>query len=112
MIYCPCAKMLKFQYQKRKQRQLKQLQGIKLLLNCGFDFVLVELQNKMKPACCTDPNQPAQSFIKSVCYPESYKFTSKATTWGCNHEKFACDMFLDVHKGSHENVTYMTQVSS
>lgn len=37
--------------------------------------------SKMKTACCTDPNQPAQSFIKSVCYPESYKFTSKATTW-------------------------------
>ena len=60
--------------------------------------------SKMKTACCTDPKQPSQSFIKSVCYPESYKFTSKATTWGCNHEKFARDMFLDVHKESHENV--------
>lgn len=44
--------------------------------------------SKMKTTCCTDPNQPAQRFIKSVCYPESYKCTSKATTWGCNHEKF------------------------
>lgn len=60
--------------------------------------------SKMKTACCTDPNQPAQSLIKSVCYPQSYKFTSKATTWGCSHEKFACDMFTDEHKKSHENV--------
>uniref|UniRef100_A0A8C5ELC2 YqaJ viral recombinase domain-containing protein n=1 Tax=Gouania willdenowi TaxID=441366 RepID=A0A8C5ELC2_GOUWI len=60
--------------------------------------------SKMKTTCCTEPTQPAQSFIKSVCYPESYKFTSKATTWGCNHEKFACDMFIDVHKKCHENV--------
>ena len=60
--------------------------------------------SKMKTACCTDPKQPAQSLIKSVCYPESYRFTSKATTWGCNHEKFARDMFIDVHKESHENV--------
>lgn len=42
--------------------------------------------------------------IKSVCYPESYKFTSKATTWGCTHEKLARDMFTDQHKKSHENV--------
>lgn len=35
---------------------------------------------KMKTACCTDHNQPAQSLIKSVCYHQSYKFTSKATT--------------------------------
>jgi len=60
--------------------------------------------SKIKTACCTDPKQPSQSFIKSVCYPESYKFTSKATTWGCNHEKLARDMFIDVHKKSHENV--------
>lgn len=47
----------------------------------------------------------AQSFIKSVCYPESYKFTSKATAWGCNHDKFARNKFIDVPKESHENVT-------
>ena len=29
------------------------------------------------------------SLIKSVCYPESHKFFSKATQWGCKHEKEA-----------------------
>lgn len=37
--------MMTFQYQRSKQRQLRPLQGIKLPLNCGFDFVLVELQH-------------------------------------------------------------------
>ena len=60
--------------------------------------------SKMKTACCTNPKQPAKSLIKSVCYPESYKFTSIATTWGCSHEKYACDMFIEEHKKSHENV--------
>ncbi|XP_061580348.1 inhibitor of growth protein 1-like isoform X1 [Cololabis saira] len=60
--------------------------------------------SKMKTACCTDPNKPAQSLIKSVCYPESYKFTSKAMTWGCDHETFARDIFINDHKKRHENV--------
>jgi hypothetical protein len=47
---------------------------------------------------------PAQSLIKSVCYPESYKFSSRATGWGCEHEKFARDIFLDTLKLSHDNV--------
>lgn len=60
--------------------------------------------SKMKTACCTDPTLPAQSLIKSVCYPESYKFSSRATGWGCEHEKFARDIFLDKLKLSHDNV--------
>ena len=104
VIYCPHAKMLKFPFQRSKQRQLRPLQGIKLPLN-WFRFCAGRITaSKMKTACCTDPKQPAQSLIKSVCYSESYRFTSKATTWGCNHEKFARDMFIDVHKESHENV--------
>ena len=51
------------------------------------------MRSKMKTACCTDPPLPAQSLIKSVCYPESYKFSSRATGWGCEHEKFARHIF-------------------
>ncbi|XP_041349329.1 uncharacterized protein LOC121368656 [Gigantopelta aegis] len=59
--------------------------------------------SKMKTACCTDPASPAQSLIKSVCYPESYKFSTKATQWGCQHEKYALDIFMDKMKPLHEN---------
>ncbi|KAK6176048.1 hypothetical protein SNE40_014409 [Patella caerulea] len=60
--------------------------------------------SKMKNACCTDPTLPAQSLIKSICYPENYRFSSKATQWGCQHEKYACDIFLDKLKPLHDNI--------
>ena len=42
--------------------------------------------SKFKNACCTDPANPSKSLIMSVCYPEVYRFSSKATKWGCQHE--------------------------
>ena len=36
--------------------------------------------SKMKSVCHTDPDQPSQSLIKQICYPESAMFCSKATT--------------------------------
>ena len=60
--------------------------------------------SKMKTACCTDPTLPSQTLIKTVCYPESYKFSSSATVWGCQHEKYARDIFVDKLKDKHENV--------
>lgn len=59
--------------------------------------------SKMKAVCETNQANPAQSIIKAICYPESTKFTSKATTWGCKHEQLAQDCFLDNMKLSHEN---------
>lgn len=35
--------------------------------------------SKFKAACSTDPHQPAQSLVKSICYPEAYKFDVEAT---------------------------------
>ena len=57
--------------------------------------------SKMKLACCTDPTQPAASLIKAVCYPDRFRFTSKATDWGCSHEKLARDMFLEQFRLDH-----------
>ena len=55
----------------------------------------------MKTACSTDPTMPAQSFIKSVCYPEGYTFSCG---WGCEHEQYARDIFVEKYKLSHDNV--------
>lgn len=30
--------------------------------------------------------QPSLSLLKSVCYPDIYKFSNPAITWGCDHE--------------------------
>ena len=36
-----------------------------------------------------DPHQPSISLPKSICYPETHRFSTKATIWGCEHEKDA-----------------------
>ena len=41
-----------------------------------------------KQVVCTNPDQPSISLLKGVCYPEMNKFTTTATEWGCQHEKF------------------------
>ena len=30
----------------------------------------------------TDPNKPSLSLLKAICYPETYKFSTQATSWG------------------------------
>ena len=58
----------------------------------------------MKAVCSTDPSNPAQSLIKSICYPDQQKFCSAATKWGCDHEKVALDKFVKLYRTTHENV--------
>ena len=59
--------------------------------------------SRMKSVCCTDPADPAQSLVKAVSYPESFKFTTKATSWGCKHEKFARDVYTKTMTGKHND---------
>jgi len=42
--------------------------------------------SKIKSVCGTDVSNPAQSLISSICYPQLHKFTTRATTCGCEHE--------------------------
>ena len=59
--------------------------------------------SKMKAVCRTDQNKPSISLIKNICYPEKFKFSTKATYWGCEHEKEACDSFVSKMKETHKN---------
>ena len=36
--------------------------------------------------CHTNPAQPSQPLIKSICYPHLFKINTKAVTYGCKHE--------------------------
>ncbi len=58
--------------------------------------------SKMKAACRTDPTSPAQSLIKVICYPEAFKFVSAAASWGCNHEKYARDTYVNHMIAKHD----------
>jgi len=61
--------------------------------------------SRMKAVCHTDATNPSQSLVKSICYPESFCFTSRQTTWGCKHEKSARDQYVKAQKSKHTNFT-------
>ena len=41
--------------------------------------------SKMKRICGWNPDQPSQSLVKAVCYPEAASFIVAATQLGCKH---------------------------
>jgi len=55
--------------------------------------------------CHTRSEMPSQSLIKTICYPEAFSFTSKATSWGCQQEKQARDIYVKVLKRHHDDFT-------
>ena len=58
--------------------------------------------SKFRSACCTDPANPSKSLIMSVCYPQLFRFSNKATEWGCHHEQLALEIYL--HRRQHDNM--------
>ena len=44
--------------------------------------------SRIKQAVCTNPDKPSLFLFKGVCYPEMNKFTTIATEWVCQYEKF------------------------
>ena len=61
--------------------------------------------SRMKAECHTNATDPSQSLLKSICYPESFCFTSQQTTWGCKHQKSARDLYVKLQKSKHSNLT-------
>ncbi|XP_038045000.1 uncharacterized protein LOC119725695 isoform X1 [Patiria miniata] len=59
--------------------------------------------SKMKNVCRTNPDQPSQSLIQSVCYPESCRFSTAATKWGCSHEIEARQAYVERMGEVHHN---------
>ena len=57
--------------------------------------------SRMKSACHTDPSHPSQSLIKAIAYPEAYNFISKATSWGCQHEKHTHEFYSEQMRRGH-----------
>ena len=56
---------------------------------------------RMKAVCRTDYSNPSQSLIKTICYPEDFKFVTAATKWGCKHEKEARELYFKASKQKH-----------
>ena len=58
----------------------------------------------MKSVCHTDPTNPTQSLVKSICYPEEFSFTSKQTNSGQKQEKVARELYIKLSTTQHENL--------
>ena len=43
----------------------------------------------------TNPHAPSLSLLSAVCYPATVKFTTKATKYGCEHEKDAVKVYKE-----------------
>ncbi|CAC5403234.1 unnamed protein product [Mytilus coruscus] len=59
--------------------------------------------SRVKRVCRTALDKPSKSLIKDICYPISKTFTSKATTWGCDHEKDAKVDYINTMSKNHIN---------
>ena len=46
---------------------------------------------------------PSICLIQEMCYPESYKFKSQATKWGCDHESIALKIYCNLMEERYEN---------
>jgi hypothetical protein len=59
--------------------------------------------SRAKRVCRTAIENPSKSLIKDICYPLSRKFSSKATEWGCEHEKEARSQYMNEMAENHVN---------
>ena len=57
--------------------------------------------SKLKSSVYSDITQPSQSLIREICYPESTQFKSRATAWGCEHEKIAWESYIRKAEAHH-----------
>ena len=69
----------------------------------GILSMLAELRTTsiMKSVCVSAPGDPTQSIIKRVCYPDSTKFKTAATAWGCEHESSARITYINLIECNH-----------
>lgn len=58
--------------------------------------------SRFKSAVRTDPHQPSESLVKTICYPESVKFSTAATRWGCEHERSAISEYKKAAQQQHD----------
>ncbi|XP_051981796.1 uncharacterized protein LOC127643204 [Xyrauchen texanus] len=63
--------------------------------------------SKLKQAIKTNPQQPSKSLIKAICYPEAYRFTTAATSYGCKHEAQARGVYEKLMGREHAGFSCM-----
>jgi hypothetical protein len=59
--------------------------------------------SRFKSACCTDPASPSLSLIMSICHPQTLKFKTAATVWGCEHESSVRISYEEIMSKTHQS---------
>ena len=59
--------------------------------------------SKCHAVCNSDPTQPLQSLIKTICYTDVFNFSTAATRYGCKHEDVAIAEYEKQMKLKYEN---------
>ena len=62
--------------------------------------------SRFKAACRTDPCLPSRTLVAAICFPELAKFSTSATSWGCDNEKIAREMYIKKDLKIIENFLY------
>ena len=60
--------------------------------------------SKLKAVTHYHVEQPSQSLINVIWYPKVHKFYTKATKWGCDHEKVAPKDYISRQAKKHKNL--------
>ena len=79
---------------------LKWQQELSLKVRSGSGRITA---SRFRAACKTSVEKHSRSLIRAICYPESTKFTSVATAWGCQHERVAQERYNLEMKTVHDN---------
>lgn len=115
-------------YRKEKERKpLHELQSMasKLKFNLTADDIgFIESKSKLQSrtkswhlfragritasiayrVCNVKSFDSSPSLIRSVCYPSKTQIQKKAILWGCEHEKDAVAMYLQINTPKHANL--------
>ena len=60
--------------------------------------------------CHTNPAQPSQLLIKSICYPHLFKINTKAVTYGCKHEDDAIKAYEEIMAMTHTDFKFQVWI--
>ncbi|XP_061670303.1 uncharacterized protein LOC133497991 [Syngnathoides biaculeatus] len=59
--------------------------------------------SKVKAVCSTSIENPPQSLLYSICYPQNKKLSNQATRRGCDHEELAVQRYSLLMEENHAN---------
>ena len=106
--YCSGVELYYQQITMSQQRKVEEMTRLQSKSRKWFEFRAGRVTaSKMYAAMHTNIDHPSTSLLKSICYPDAYKFSSVAMNWGCAQEDNAIKHYNEVIKSSHQEFKIM-----